>query len=495
MLHYINYNDYLNLKNNYKNSLLLRYKIIKNNKSFLDNMLKNDYYFDNYKLDIEQKKSIFINEKNMLVLAGAGSGKTLTITAKVDYLINELNINENDILCLSFTNESVKKIKEKIKYDIDIFTFHKLALEILKDYKTNYYLAPSDYLDYVIREIFYSICGTIDEKILNNLSNSISSFINIYKVEDISIEILNKIIKRNKDKLLLVIEKILYIYQEELYSSGLIDFNDLISLSIKLIKEKGLRRYYKYIIIDEFQDISISRFKLLKEIIDSCNSYVFAVGDDYQSIYRFAGSRIDLITKFKKYFGYTKIIKINNTYRNSDELIKAASNFILKNKHQIKKRLKSDKHLDKPIKIIYYKKNEDILLKRILNLNENITILCRNNNDIKVLKNVEILVDKIKYNNKEFNYITIHKSKGLEFDNVIILNLKKGLFPSEKHNNINDLIQQRESNRYEEERRLFYVALTRTKNYVYLLVGKEEPSLFVKELVKQSNKYIEVVDI
>ena len=151
--------------------------------------------------------------------------------------------------------------------------------------------------------------------------------------------------------------------------------------------------------------------------------------------------------------------------------------------------------MDKPIKIIYYKKNEDILLKRILNLNENITILCRNNNDIKVLKNVEILVDKIKYNNKEFNYLTIHKSKGLEFDNVIILNLKKGLFPSEKHNNINDLIQQRESNRYEEERRLFYVALTRTKNYVYLLVDKEEPSLFVKELVKQSNKYIEVVDI
>ena len=99
-----------------------------------------------------------------------------------------------------------------------------------------------------------------------------------------------------------MIEKILYIYQEELYSSGLIDFNDLISLSIKLIKEKGLRRYYKYIIIDEFQDISISRFKLLKEIIDSCNSYVFAVGDDYQSIYRFAGSRIDLITKFKKRF-------------------------------------------------------------------------------------------------------------------------------------------------------------------------------------------------
>ena len=151
---YINKNDYYNLKKNNKFSILLKYKIYKNNKLFIKNKINSRLIINNIELDNDQKEAVYTNEKNVLVLAGAGSGKTLTIVSKINYLINELNIKEEEILCLSFTNETVDNLKKKIKYNINIFTFHKLAIEIIKDYK-NVYLAPSDYLNYIINEIFY----------------------------------------------------------------------------------------------------------------------------------------------------------------------------------------------------------------------------------------------------------------------------------------------------------------------------------------------------
>ncbi|MBR2713086.1 MAG: UvrD-helicase domain-containing protein [Bacilli bacterium] len=494
---YINRNDYLNLKKDNKSSLLLKYKIYKNNRNFIKNKLNNKLVVNDIELDNDQKEAVYTNEKNVLVLAGAGSGKTLTIVSKINYLINELNIKEEEILCLSFTNETVDNLKKRIDYHINIFTFHKLAIEIIKDYK-NVYLAPSDYLNYIINEIFLSIVGNIDDKTLSYFNNTISSFINVFKVNNLGIDKLNRIIKKNRVKILELIKKIYLIYEEELSSSGMIDLNDLIVLATKLIKEKGLKKYYKYIIVDEFQDISITRLELLKEIIKSCNSFLFAVGDDYQSIYKFAGSRLSIITRFKKYFGYTKIIKIRNTYRNSKELIKVSTDFIKKNRNQIRKKITSNKSLYKPIKIIYYNKNINIKLKKILELDNRFLILSRNNNDMNSIidKDITIEGDKVVYNNKEYKYMTIHKSKGLEEDNVILINLTNGKygFPS-KNTSLNSLIEEKDKIKYEEERRLFYVALTRTKNYVYLFVDKEKPSIFVKEIVKSNMKHIEVLDL
>lgn len=494
---YINKNDYYNLKKDKKISLLLKYKIYKNNKLFIKNKINTRLIINNIELDNDQKEAVYTNEKNVLVLAGAGSGKTLTIEAKIDYLINELNIKEDEILCLSFTNETVDNLKKRIKYNISIFTFHKLAIEIIKDYK-NVYLAPSDYLNYIINEIFLSIIGNIDDKTLNYFNNTISSFINVLKVNNLGIDKINKIIKKNRIKILELIKRIYLIYQEELYSSGMIDLNDLIVLATSLIKEKGLKKYYKYIIVDEFQDISITRLELLKELINSCNSFLFAVGDDYQSIYKFAGSRLSIITRFKKYFGYTKTIKIKNTYRNSKELIKVSTDFIKKNKNQVRKRITSNKSLYKPIKIIYYSKNIAVKIKKILDLEKRFLILGRNNNDINSIIDNDITMNNniIKYKGKEFRYMTIHKSKGLEEENIIIINLTGGKFgfPS-RISSLNSLIEEKEKTKFEEERRLFYVALTRTKNYIYLFVDKNNPSIFVKEIVKQNMKYIEVLDI
>ena len=493
MKKYIDHNYYLTNKK--RIDLLLKYRIYKNNKLYLKEKLNLDYKVGNISLDREQKEAVFSDEINTLVLSSAGSGKTLTICAKVKYLINN-GIKPNEILVLSFTNNSVEDLKNKINEDVNIYTFHKLAIEILSDYNA-YFSLTNDYLVFIIKEIFLSIVKNISDKDLNYFVNEISSFINLFKSYKLDKSFLNKISKNNK--MLKLIEKIYEIYNDELYSQGLFDFNDLISNACVLIKKRGLKRYYKYIIIDEFQDISLERYNLIKIIKDSCSSKIFAVGDDYQSIYKFSGSSIDMIINFKKYFGYTKIIKLTNTYRNSIELIKASNRFITKNPYQIKKKIKSNKSINKPIKIIYYMKNMNIKLKLLLDLIPgNILVLSRNNN-INYLMDEDLSIkdNTITYKNRNIDFKTVHKSKGLESDNVILLNLNNSIygFPNRIDNELQKKILPKNKYLYEEERRLFYVALTRTKNNIYLLVDRQNPSIFVKELLYNSKKYIEVINL
>ena len=498
-MRYIDYNNYLNNKNNIINDLFLKRKIKKNNSTFLKEKVKNAFKINKVYLDNNQKEAIYSDEVNTLVLAGAGSGKTLTILGKIKYLIEELKINPKEILCISFTNDSVSNLKEKIIYDIDVFTFHKLALEIISDYKKNIIIV-SNYLEYIVDEIFLSIVKNIDQKNLKYFNNTITSFINLFKNNNYNILDMDKLIKKNKTKMLELIRIIYLIYEGELHSTNYVDFNDIINLAIKLIEKNGLKRYYKYIIIDEYQDISENRYKLVKTIKDSCNTKLFVVGDDYQSIYKFAGSNINMIIKFKKYYGYTRVIKIVNTYRNSNELIKVASKFIMRNKYQIRKKLTSNKHNNKPIKIIYYSKNEGIKLKRLLlKLDNKVMILGRNNFNITNLLDDELTMenDKLLYNDKEYYFKTVHKSKGLEEDEIILLNLTNGYygFPNKRKEDITSLLLPKDNYLYEEERRLFYVALTRTKNNIYLFVDKKNPSIFVKEIIRNSKKYIEVLDL
>ncbi|MBR4830857.1 MAG: UvrD-helicase domain-containing protein [Bacilli bacterium] len=484
---YLDYNYYLNNKKRFNIffNIILRYKIDKNNKLFIK---ENINYLDD-RLDYYQKKSILIDD-NTLLVAGAGSGKTTTIINKINYLIENKNIDPKDILCISFTNNTVDDLKERIKYPVDIYTFHKLSLSLLDDH--NYFYGISgDYLEYIIDEIFYNYE-------LDYFKKVILSFINLYKQKNIDYKLMNRISKRNI--LLKLIYKIYLIYQDELYSQGLIDFNDMINKATNVTKELGLKRFYKYIIIDEYQDISYERYLLIKTIKDICNSKVFAVGDDFQSIYAFSGSDIKMFLQFKRYFGYSKIIKLNRTYRYSQELSNVSTKFILKNITQIRKKIISTKRLSKPIKIIYYNNNEDIILKRFLDTaNTNITILIRNSKDIYKLKSVDIKIksSKIIYKDKKIDYMTIHKSKGLEFDNVLILNLEDDVvgFPNKMKNpKIFKYIDAKDNSIFE-ERRLFYVALTRTKNNVYLFVNKNKPSIFVRELLLDSKKYIEFISL
>ena len=182
---------------------------------------------------------------------------------------------------------------------------------------------------------------------------------------------------------------------------------------------------------------------------------------------------------------------IINTYRNPQELINVAGKFIMKNKYQQKKNLVSKKHLLNPIEI-YYSNNKVSILKEILNIidSNDIMVLGRNNNDI--LSYIDNTYNKdndiFTCQNKSFRYLTIHRSKGLESENVIIINAEDKLlgFPTKIKdekilryvNNTKDYYQ------YEEERRLFYVALTRTKNKTYIISPYKNESIFIKEIKK-----------
>lgn len=277
----------------------------------------------------------------------------------------------------------------------------------------------------------------------------------------------------------------------------------------KYVDKNGMYKNYKYIIIDEFQDTSLVRFDLINSIKKCCNSKIMAVGDDFQSIYRFSGCDLDIFLNFSKYFGFTKILKIRTTYRNSKELIDIAGKFVMKNPMQIKKKLNSSKNIEKPIKILFYsdiKKDIIKLIERVYknNNNKDILILGRNNFDINEIISDKLLKsdgDNLIYTlnrDVKIKYMTVHKSKGLESSNVIIINVidDKFGFPNKMTNDqiISLVINDKKLFSYDEERRLFYVALTRTKNSVYIFTKKNKESIFIKEIINYNTNSIEVID-
>ena len=323
-----------------------------------------------------------------------------------------------------------------------------------------------------------------------------------------------------------IVEEIYNDYEAYLLKIKKIDFNDMINKASDCIVKNGLNLPYKYIIVDEYQDTSFTRYNLLRNICDNIGAKIMVVGDDWQSIYSFSGCDVNIFTKFDNFFDVCETRYVEKTYRNSQQLIDASSNFVMKNPDQSRKELKSSKSLECPIKIVKFDNDFDeilkfeLIIKNIINQskfeNKKILILGRNNKDIfNLLKNFnvknedgkrkfEILGDEDKLRRDKFvkivyrynpdvniEYRTVHQSKGLECDNVILINLKnwKAGFPNKMVDDpvLNFVKRNGDSFSYAEERRLFYVALTRTKNNVYLLAPYFKSSVFIQELENDVN--------
>ena len=472
--------------------------------------MNNNYKVGNYFLDDYQMK-LLKTTNNALVIAGAGTGKTLTILGKINYLVEFENILPKEILVISFTNASVDDIKSKIKYECDILTFHKLAMKILDTSYTNYSLANQNLLKFTINE-YLTTCNKNEQntilkfikvdmnykvflksKHFESLCKMIESYINLFKANNYNYKnIISYKYSKIEKQMLIIIFKIYKEYNIEKQSSMKIDYDDLIINATKQVKHSKL--YYSYIIIDEFQDTSFIRLNLVRELVKKNNSKIIVVGDDWQSIYRFSGCNLQLFLNFSSYFKEVNQIKLVNTYRNSQELIKIASCFISKNSMQIRKNLSSNKHTQNPIILVPYKKEIAILkrvLEQILLSSTDVMIISRNKKDIYDYIDNEYEVDiknnTVFFKNAKIKYYTIHKSKGLEAEFVIVLNCNNNKlgFPNKIENNkiIEKLIKTHEIE-FAEERRLFYVAITRCKNQVYLLYEKKNPSIFIKEIKK-----------
>lgn len=303
-------------------------------------------------------------------------------------------------------------------------------------------------------------------------------------------------------------------YQETLSNRNQLDFADMINdanFYLLEMEKSGIDLSYKYIIIDEFQDIARQRFNFTKRLSQITGAKVVAVGDDWQSIYAFAGSDISLFTKFIELMGSGTELKITHTYRNSQELIDIAGSFIQKNSTQIRKKLISPKQLKNPIILEQYddsssiQKNLAAAVVRVIGkiLTEfgeksSILLIGRYNYDMYKLFRTEVFEElpnnKVKcteYPYANLTFMTAHSSKGLGYDNVILLNMTESKFgfPCQIEDDpiIKLVTYEDNSMPFAEERRLFYVALTRTKNRVYIAAPLNRPSRFLVELITDYN--------
>lgn len=389
----------------------------------------------------------------------------------------------------NFENSYIEVIDEKSfveKFICDL-SYHGLNLEL---YSSNLY-----------KKILIEHQDKINELVV-----FLTNYVSLMKTKGKIFDDMNKYINQPREYIFMSIVKlIINNYDQYLENNDLIDFEMMVNKANKIIDDNDeILLDYKYIIIDEYQDIANERFNLINKLSTALNANITAVGDDWQSIFSFAGSEISLFMNFKEKFPSAVELKIVNTYRNSQKLIDIAGKFVQVNRLQIKKKLYSDKKTTNPIVIVSYSKDKNEVLKKIIDeivneygLKKNILIIGRFNFELnQILKDKEFKKssDKIiyrKYPCLMLSFMSAHSSKGLGYDNVILYNGDNSIygFPAQiVDNSLYDLIDQKSLEiEHAEERRLFYVALTRTKNSTYIIASKTKPSVFVLEISKYKN--------
>ncbi len=300
-------------------------------------------------LNDKQKEAVNITEGPLLVIAGAGSGKTKVLTTKVAHLVLDCNVSPENILAITFTNKAAREMKDRIismvgniAYQIQISTFHSFGLSILKNHydkvglEKNFTILDSDDCNTLIKNILKDM--NVDENykgIRNIISNNKNSLISPVEYE--------RFVNTDYDKIVLeVYER----YQNRLKRNNSVDFDDLLYLPIVLFKNNKdvLEEYqnkYKYVLIDEYQDTNEAQYKLTKMI---CSKYknICAVGDDSQSIYSWRGSNYRNILNFEKDYPNCKTVYLEQNYRSTKTIINASNDVIKNNKNRKDKNLWTD---------------------------------------------------------------------------------------------------------------------------------------------------------
>lgn len=320
-----------------------------------------------------------------------------------------------------------------------------------------------------------------------------------------------------------IVEILLRHYQTDLVENNALDFDEMITKASDYVSNGQFNSPWLHILVDEFQDISPARATLVRQLqIQHDDSKLFCVGDDWQAIYQFAGSDIALTTRFSDYFGITSTLPLDTTFRFNDQISAVASKFVMTNTEQMHKQITTHTKAKKAcIQVSYYQPakapkssnkqsaqqaSEDaatlLLEKKLTQLaavstgerkadrkgegkQKSVLLLARFNFQLPDSKTLAVL--STQYPQLDIKAMTVHSSKGQEADNVIVLAMAAGEhgFPCHKRRHPFALILQPDVSGFPdaEERRLFYVALTRARQQVYLLCNKDQPSSFVEELV------------
>lgn len=385
------------------------------------------------------------------------------------------------------------------------------------------------------KEVMEMLVAGEENRYVRKLINLICRFISNFKVNGYTADEFNRMYystQNVRSRLFLDICNDCYLeYERWLKENKAVDFEDMINESARIlrdVKEMKQKLDFKYIIVDEYQDISRQRFDLTKALSEVTDAKIIAVGDDWQSIYAFSGSDITLFTKFAEKMGYAKMLKIVKTYRNSQDVIDIAGNFIQRNPGQISKRLISPKRIEDPVLIYTYDgttKGKDgnrrsganyalalaveTALGQLLEYKKKekkepgpILLLGRYGFDGDHLERSGLFeyinygnkIKSVKYPKLDITFMTVHSSKGLGYDDVIVVNGKNETygFPSKIEDDpvLAFVIRGDRSIDYAEERRLFYVAMTRTKNRVFFVAPEQNPSEFLLEIKRDYKNVI-----
>lgn len=301
-------------------------------------------------LNPKQKEAVMQTEGPCLVIAGAGSGKTKVLTYKISYLMKEKNVKPWNILAITFTNKAANEMKERVQAlvgdainDIWLGTFHSICVRILRKFidrigfDHSFAIFDSSDQKTLIKNCMKEL--NIDPKlfteksILAEISNAKNDMLTPEKYEEIA----------NGDYRREITSKVYYLYQKKLRENNAIDFDDIINFTINILTENpDILEYYtekfKYVLVDEYQDTNKSQFMLVS-LLASRYGNITVVGDNDQSIYRFRGADITNILNFEKDFPGSKIVKLEQNYRCTGNILKAANEVIKHNENKYDKKL------------------------------------------------------------------------------------------------------------------------------------------------------------
>ena len=362
-------------------------------------------------LNKEQYRAVTHINGPMLVLAGAGSGKTKVLTNRIAYLI-ENGVSEDNILAITFTNKASKEMRErevkilgKLAYDIQISTFHSFGLKLLKEnygvlgYSKNFNILDSDDSLTVIKKIIKEL--NLNPKFYN--AREIKSKISSAKNELIDIDSFSKMEYDNN--ILLIYKK----YLNKLKVNNSVDFDDLLVLPIKLFREhKDILEYYqdkyKYVLIDEYQDTNEAQY-MFSKLLCQKHRNIFVVGDNDQSIYAFRGANYKNILNFEKDYKDCEVILLEENYRSTKNILDVANSVIKHNKDRKDKNLKSNNGIGEKVKYVKVETDKDecsYVSSKINELHnsgvryEDIAVLYRTNAQSRILEE-EMLKNGIPY--------------------------------------------------------------------------------------------------
>ena len=366
-------------------------------------------------LNDKQKEAVLYNDGPLLIIAGAGAGKTKTLTSKIAYIIDEHLATPYNILAITFTNKAAKEMRDRLYLligdearKLQVSTFHSFGLKLLREnyellgYDRNFVIMDSDDSLTVVKKIIKDL--DYDPKVYNPkaIRNKISSC----KNELISAKAYERYAVSDYEQ---VIQKVYEKYEKKLQQNNSVDFDDLLILPIKLFREHQdvLEKYqnlYQYVLIDEYQDTNQAQY-ILTKMISEKNRRITCVGDDSQSIYSFRGANYKNILNFENDYKDAKTILLEQNYRSTGNILDAANQVIKNNRDRKDKNLWTNKGPGEKIKYYraYNERDEAQYvirkIKELVNRNveyKDIAVLYRTNAQSRVVEE-EMLKENLPY--------------------------------------------------------------------------------------------------